>query len=145
MIALNRNARRNYELLEYVEAGIVLMGSEIKSVRAGEVNFLDSYVAFRNGEAYLVGMHIAPYANAGYVQHAPDRERKLLLHRREINRLAARVEQKGLTVVPVDLHFTRGLVKVELAVGRGKKRHDQREDLKRAAMMRDAEREMARY
>ena len=145
MIAQNKKARHYYELLDFYEAGIALTGSEIKSVRAGEVNFRDSHITFRQGEAILVGLHIAPYANAGYAQHDPDRDRKLLLHRREIGILAAKVEQKGFTVVPVNLHFRNGRVKVEIAVGRGKKLHDQREDLKRSAALRDAEREMARY
>ena len=145
LIAQNKKARHYYEFLEFVEAGIALTGSEIKSIRAGAVNFRDSYVTFRADEAILVGLHIAPYANAGYAQHDPDRDRKLLLHRRQISSLSAKVEQKGLTIVPVNLHFSNGKVKVELALGRGKKVHDQRDDLKNAAELRDAAREMARY
>lgn len=145
LIAQNKKARHYYELLEFVEAGIMLTGSEIKSIRNGEVNFRDSYVTFRQGEAFLVGLHIAPYANAGYAGHDPDRERKLLMHSREIEALAEKVDQKGLSVVPVNMHFKNGRVKVELALGRGKKLHDQRQDLKDAAAMRDVEREIARY
>lgn len=145
LIAQNKKARHYFELLEFFEAGIVLTGSEIKSIRQNGVNFRDSYVAFRNGEAFLVGLHIAPYANAGYAQHDPDRDRTLLLHTRQITLLASRVEQKGLSVVPVNLHFSQGRVKVEIALGRGKKLHDQRDDLKNAAELRDAQREMARY
>lgn len=145
LIANNKKARHYYELLEFVEAGIALTGSEMKSVRQGAVNFRDAYVTFRAGEAFLIGLHIAPYANAGYAQHDPDRDRKLLLHRRELASLAEKVQQKGLTLVPVNMHFTRGKVKVELALGRGKKMQDQRLDLKHAAEMRDAEREMARF
>ncbi len=145
LIAQNKKARHYYELLEFVEAGIMLTGSEIKSVRNGEVNFRDSYVGFRQGEAFLIGLHIAPYANAGYDRHDPDRERKLLMHKREIEALAEKVDQKGLTVVPVNMHFRNGRVKVELALGRGKKMHDQRQDLKEAATMRDVAREIARY
>lgn len=144
LIARNKKARHYFELLDFVEAGIVLTGSEIKSVRLGEVNFRDSYVAFRAGEAFIIGLHIAPYANAGYVKHDPDRDRKLLMHSREIENLAEKVQQKGLSVIPVDMHFRNGRVKVELALGRGKKLHDQRHDLKNAAEMRDAEREMSR-
>lgn len=144
-IAQNKKARHYYELLDFYEAGIVLTGSEIKSIRAGDVNFRDSYVTFRQEEAWLIGLHIAPYANAGYAQHDPDRDRKLLLHQREIEILAERVDQKGLSVVPVNMHFRNGRVKVELALGRGKKLHDQRDDLKKAAALRDAQREMARY
>ncbi len=143
-IATNKKARHYYELLEFVEAGIALTGPEIKSIRAGLISFHDAYVVFRKGEAFLQGVHIAPYVNAGYAPQEPDRERKLLLHAREIEVLAAKVEQKGLTVVPVNLHFSKGRVKVELALARGKKMHDQRQDLKNAAEQRDLQRELAR-
>ncbi|MDR0339194.1 MAG: SsrA-binding protein SmpB [Desulfovibrio sp.] len=143
LIAKNKKARHYYELLEFVEAGIVLTGSEMKSVRVGAVNFRDAYVTFRAGEAFLIGLHIAPYANAGYAGHDPDRDRKLLLHRRQLETLAEKIQQKGLALVPANMHFAHGKVKVELALGRGKKMQDQRQDLKNAAAMRDAEREMA--
>lgn len=142
-IALNKKARHLYELDDFVEAGISLTGPEVKSLRAGQVNFRDSYVDFRRGEAFLVGLHIAPYANAGYMVQEPDRDRKLLLHAREIGNLAAKVEQKGLTVVPVRLYFKYGRVKVEVAVGRGKKLYDHRQTLKQRAEERDAQRDMA--
>ncbi len=142
LIAQNKKARHYFELLEFFEAGIVLNGSEIKSIRINGVNFRDSYVTFREGEAWLIGLHIPPYANAGYVRPDPDRDRKLLLHHKEIAGLTAKVEQKGLSVVPVNLHLSHGRVKVEIALGRGKKLHDQRDDLKNAAALRDAEREM---
>ena len=145
MIAQNKKSRNYYELLEFFEAGIALTGSEIKSIRAGEVSFRDSYVTVRQGEAYIIGLYIAPYSNAGYAQHDPNRDRKLLLHSREIDNLTKRIEQKGLTIVPVDLHFSNGRVKVEIAVGRGKKLHDHRETLRTNTMMRDAEREIAHY
>lgn len=145
MIAQNKKARHYYELLEFFEAGIVLTGSEIKSIRAGEVSFRDSYITIRQGEAFLIGLYVAPYSNAGYAQHDPGRERKLLLHNREIGILTKRIEQKGLTIVPVDLHFSNGRVKVEIAVGRGKKLHDHRDALRASTIMRDAEREMANY
>ncbi|MDR2574800.1 MAG: SsrA-binding protein SmpB [Desulfovibrio sp.] len=140
-IAVNKKAWHLYELAEFLEAGIVLTGPEVKSIRAGKVNFIDSYVEFRQGEAWLVSLHIAPYANAGCAaQQQPDRPRKLLLHEREIARYAGSVAQKGLTVVPVRIYLARGKVKVEIALGRGKKLHDHRESLKRRA----AERDMAR-
>lgn len=142
-IALNKKARHLYELDDFVEAGISLTGPEVKSLRAGQVNFRDSYVDFRRGEAFLVGLHIAPYANAGYMVQEPDRDRKLLLHAREIGNLAAKVEQKGLTVIPVRLYFKYGRVKVEIAVGRGKKLYDHRQTLKQRAEERDAQRDMA--
>lgn len=144
-IAVNRKARHLYDFIEQVEAGIVLTGSEVKSIRAGKVSFADSYVQFRAGEAWLASLHIAPYENAGYAQHKPERERKLLLHDYEIANLAGKVEQKGLTVVPVRMYFKNGRVKVELALARGKKMHDQRETLKRRAEDRDTERELARF
>jgi len=145
MIAQNKKARHYYELLEFIEAGIALTGPEMKSIRQGAVNFRDSYVTFRAGEAFIIGLHIAPYVNAGYAGNDPDRDRKLLLHRREIHTLEEKVSQKGLSLVPVNMHFKNGRVKLELALGRGKKLFDQREDLKQAAAMRDAAREMARF
>jgi SsrA-binding protein len=145
LISDNRKARHFYELLDFVEAGLVLRGSEVKSLRLGRINFLDSYVDFRQGEAWLVGMHIAPYTHLGNNDApAPDRPRKLLLHAGEIRWLASRVEQKGLSVIPLKLYFKAGKVKVELAVGRGRKLHDQREALRTKAESRDIERELAR-
>ena len=142
-VALNKKARHLYELSEFTEAGIVLTGPEVKSIRAGKVNFIDSYVDFRQGEAWLVSLHIAPYANAGYVSQEPDRARKLLLHEREISKFAGLVAQQGLTVVPVRLYFKRGKSKVEIALGKGKKLHDHRETLKRRAEERDMARELS--
>ena len=142
-IAVNKKARHLYELSDFLEVGLSLTGPEVKSLRAGRVNFLDSYVDFRNGEAFVLSLHIAPYANAGYVQQDPDRPRRLLMHSAEIRQYAARVEQKGLTVVPVSLYFKRGKVKMEIALGRGKKLFDHRESLKRRAEERDAARELA--
>ncbi|MGV7096475.1 SsrA-binding protein SmpB [Desulfovibrio sp. QI0434] len=142
-VALNKKARHLYELSEFTEAGIVLTGPEVKSIRAGKVNFIDSYVDFRQGEAWLVSLHIAPYANAGYVSQEPDRARKLLLHEREISKFAGLVAQQGLTVVPVRLYFKRGKIKIEIALGKGKKLHDHRETLKRRAEERDMARELS--
>ncbi|HJA79366.1 SsrA-binding protein SmpB [uncultured Desulfovibrio sp.] len=142
-IAVNKKARHLYELSDFLEVGISLTGPEVKSLRAGRVNFLDSYVDFRNGEAFVLSLHIAPYANAGYVPQDPDRPRRLLMHAAEIRQYAAKVEQKGLTVVPVSLYFKRGKVKMEIALGRGKKLFDHRESLKRRAEERDAARELA--
>ena len=142
-VALNKKARHLYELSEFTEAGIVLTGPEVKSIRAGKVNFIDSYVDFRQGEAWLVSLHIAPYANAGYVSQEPDRARKLLLHEREISKFSGLVAQQGLTVVPVRLYFKRGKIKVEIALGKGKKLHDHRETLKRRAEERDMARELS--
>lgn len=143
LISDNRKARHYYEFIEFVEAGLVLTGPEVKSLRAGKVSFMDSYVDFRAGEAWLVGMNIAPYGNAGYVEQIPDRPRKLLLHRQELAMLAAKVAQKGLSVVPVKLYFRDGRIKLEVALGRGRKLHDQRDELRRRAEARDTAREMA--
>jgi SsrA-binding protein len=145
MIAHNKKARHYYELLEFCESGMVLTGSEMKSIRKGAVNFRDAHVVFRGKEAFITGLHIAPYSNAGYAGHDPGRERKLLLHRKEIQILADKVQQKGLSLVPVNMHFRNGKVKMELALGRGKKLHDQRRDLKDSAEMLDAAREMAGF
>lgn len=142
-IAVNKKARHLYELSEFLEAGIALTGPEVKSIRAGKVNFIDSYVEFRRGEAWLLSLHIAPYANAGYAPQAPDRPRKLLLHAREIARMAGLVAQKGLTVAPVRVYLKHGRIKLEIALGRGKKLHDHRESLKRRAAERDLARELA--
>ncbi len=142
-IAVNKKARHLYELSDFLEVGISLTGPEVKSLRAGRVNFLDSYVDFRHGEAFVLSLHIAPYANAGYVVQEPDRPRRLLMHAAEVRQYTAKVEQKGLTVVPVSLYFKRGKVKMEIALGRGKKLFDHRDTLKRRAEERDAAREMA--
>ena len=145
LIATNKQARRLYEFLEVLEAGLVLMGSELKSLREGRVNFMDGYVRFANGEAWLTGVHIAPYANAGMDPHEPTRERKLLLHNREIAKLQAAAAQKGLTVIPVRLYFKGGRVKLEIALGKGKNVHDRRDDLKARDMERDTARQLSDY
>ncbi|MCR4666206.1 MAG: SsrA-binding protein SmpB [Desulfovibrio sp.] len=142
-IAVNKKARFLYELSDFLEAGISLTGPEVKSLRAHKVNFLDSYVEFRDGEAWLQSLHISPYENAGYTPQDPDRPRRLLLHASEIHRLSGIVAQKGMTVVPVKLYFSKGKVKVEIALGRGKKLHDHRETLKKRAEERDLARELA--
>lgn len=143
LIATNKQARRLYEFVEVLEAGIALMGSELKSLREGRVNFMDGYVRFQNHEAWLTGVHIAPYANAGMDPHEPTRERKLLLHHREIDHLQAKAAQKGLTVIPVRLYFKNGRVKLEIALGKGKNVHDRRDDLKARDMDRDTQRQLA--
>ncbi|MFP4167391.1 MAG: SsrA-binding protein SmpB [Desulfonatronovibrionaceae bacterium] len=142
IIGKNKRARHEYEFLERLEAGISLTGSEVKSLRAGRLSFQDAHVRFRTGEAYLTGVHIGGYENAGYAQHEPDRDRKLLMHKREIHNWMGKVDQKGLTIVPLSVYFSRGRVKVELALARGKKVHDRREELKRRAMNLDMARAM---
>lgn len=142
-IAVNKKARHLYMLSDFMEAGISLTGPEVKSIRAGKVNFIDSYVECKNGEAWLVSLHIAPYENAGYMVQEPGRNRRLLLHAEEIARLNGQITQKGFTVVPVRLYFSHGKIKVEIALGKGKKLHDHRETLKRRAEERDLARELA--
>jgi len=128
-ICKNRKARFQYHIDETVEAGMVLTGSEVKSLRAGAANLSDAYAQVRGSEVYLMKAHIAPYTHAGRENHLPERPRKLLLHRREIDRLGGRLREKGLTLVPIELYFKEGRAKVELGLGRGKKLHDKRESI----------------
>jgi SsrA-binding protein len=139
-IAQNRKARHNYDFLEKYETGIVLAGTEVKSLREGRVNFKDSYAALRNNEVWLYGMHISPYSHGNIYNHNPERDRKLLLHRNEIRRLIGKTKDTGLTLVPLQLYFKNGKVKVELALAKGKKQFDKRE----AIAKREAERETKR-
>ncbi|MCJ7501090.1 SsrA-binding protein SmpB [bacterium] len=136
----NRQARFNYEILEKVEAGIALAGTEVKSIREGKANIKEAYADIRNGEAWLIGAHISPYSHGNITNHDPLRERKLLLNAVEIHRLQVKVMEKGLTLVPLRLYLKGRLVKLELGVGRGKKLGDKREDIKK----RDQEREIHR-
>jgi len=144
LIASNRKAFHDYFVLQKFEAGIALTGTEVKSLREGRVNLKDSYVDINRGEAYLTGAHISPYSHGNRENHDPERKRKLLLHRREIDRLQGQVVEKGLTVVPLRLYFKHGRVKIEIAVVRGKKLYDKRETEKRREMDREAEAAMKR-
>jgi SsrA-binding protein len=136
----NRRARHDYHLSDRVEAGLALTGTEVKSLRQGQANLQRAYAEIRDGEAWLVGAHIAEYGHGNIQNHDPDRDRKLLLKRREIDSLAGKVRERGLTLIPTRLYFKGGRVKVELAVGRGKEAQDKRRDIAK----RDAEREMDR-
>ena len=140
VVARNRKARHQFEVLETLEAGMELRGPEVKSIRAGNVSFQDSFARVERGEIWLHSLHISPYEQANRANVDPTRPRKLLLGKHEIRRLAAKVEEKGLTLVPLDIHFSRGYAKVTLAVGRGKKLHDKRETLKRREQEREAQR-----
>jgi SsrA-binding protein len=140
VLANNRKARHDYIIEESIETGIVLTGTEIKSVRAGRVNLQDSFAVVRNGEVWLVGAHISPYTHGNRENHEPRRERKLLLHRFEIARLTAKVQEKGWTLVPLDIHLRDGRAKVELGLARGKKLYDKRESIAK----RDSDRDMRR-
>ena len=139
VLAANRKARFEYELLERFVAGIALTGTEVKSLRAGHANITDGYVAFDGGDAFLVDVHISPYDHAGYASHEPTRRRKLLLHKREINRLHGKVTEKGLTIVPLAIGIEGNWIKVELALARGKKLHDKRETIRLRTLDREAE------
>ena len=136
-IATNRRARHEYEILETVEAGLVLRGTEVKSLREGLVNFKDSYASFRNGEGWLLGCHISPYSHGTDANHDPERDRKLLLHKREIARLGGKISERGLTLVPLRLYFKDGRAKVEIGLARGKKLHDKRAALREREVRRE--------
>ena len=140
LIVDNRRARHDYHFLEKVEAGIVLTGTEVKSLRDGRASLQQAYADIRDGEAWLVGAHISVYDAGNIANHDPDRDRKLLLHRREVDSLGAKVNERGLTLVPTRLYFRDGRAKVELALARGKELRDKRRDL----VKRDAQREMER-
>ena len=139
-IAKNRRARFDYHFLETFEVGIVLKGTEVKSLRSGKANISDSYGIVRNGEIFLLNAHIQAYESRGYANHEPTASRKLLLHRKEIRRLIGAVERQGLTLIPLELYFKNGVAKLALALAKGKKLHDKRD----TERQRDAEREMAR-
>ena len=140
LIARNKRARHDYEILDTWEAGIVLTGTEVKALREGRANLTDAFGIVKDGEVFLLNLHIGAYGQGNVFNHDPTRTRKLLLHRREIRRLIGAVERQGLTLVPLDLYFTHRRVKAKLALVRGKQQHDKREDLKK----KDAEREIAR-
>ena len=140
IIATNRKARHDYEILETYEAGLVLRGTEVKSLREGQVTFKDSYAAINGNEAWLIGCHIPPYHHGTDANHDPDRSRKLLLHRREIARLLGKTAERGLTLIPLRLYFKEGRAKLEFGLARGKKLHDKRASIRE----RDERREMAK-
>lgn len=144
-MAQNKKARMLYELSHTFEAGIVLHGQEVKSIRSGKAHFVDSYVDIVESEAFILGLHIAPYEHRGYIELSPTRKRKLLLHRREIRTIEKNITLKGITVVPLVLYLKEGLVKIEIALGKGKKLHDHRATLKERAVQKDIERAMASY
>lgn len=141
LIAKNPVARHNYAIEDTIEAGIVLSGTEIKSIRAGKVNLKDSYASIHNGEVYIHSMHISPYEHGNIFNKDPLRDRKLLLNKREINKLAGMITQKGYTLIPISLYFKNSLVKVELGIGKGKKLYDKRQDIAK----KDAEMYMKRH
>ena len=142
VIARNRKARHQFEVLETFEAGIELKGPEVKSLRAGEVSFQDSFARVQNGEVWLHSLHISPYEQANRFNTDPVRPRRLLLNKSEIRQLVVKTQEKGLTLVPLEIYFLRGYAKVALGVARGRKLHDKREELKRREQDREARRAM---
>jgi len=140
IITTNKKAFHDYQILEKLEAGLVLTGSEVKSLRQGRCNIKDSYARIMNGEAWLIGLNISSYADASYHDHEPERRRKLLLHKDEIKRLHRKVQEKGFTLIPLRLYFKRGVAKVEIGLATGKREYDKRQDITK----RDQERELKR-
>jgi SsrA-binding protein len=144
VVARNRKAQHEYFLEDRYEAGVVLKGTEIKSVRAGQVSLQEAYVAIERGEAWLHAAHIAPYDPASEMNHDPVRSRKLLLHRRELDRLARNVQQKGYTIVPTRMYLAHGLAKVEIALAKGKRQYDKRRKIKERDAQRQVDRALSR-
>jgi len=144
VVARNRKARYEFAILDTWEAGLVLTGTEVKSIRAGKVSLAGAFGTLRGGEVWLEGMNVSPYERGGYANHDPERPRKLLMHRQEIRRLIGALERKGLTLVPLDVHFTNGVAKVTVALARGKNVRDRREDVKRRTAEREARRAIGR-
>ena len=142
-VAINRRARHEFSIEDTIEAGIVLTGTEIKSIRDNKISIAEAYARVEKGEAWLIGAHIAPWAGGNRMNHEPRRDRKLLLHRLEIDRLLGRSKAKGLTIVPLRVYFSRGRAKVELGLARGKQLHDRRRDIADRDSRRDIERELA--
>lgn len=137
IVAVNRKATYDYELVERFEAGLVLVGTEVKAAREGRVNLKDSYAAPRNGELFLLQSHITAYSHGSYENHEPLRPRKLLLHKRELQRLVGKITERGLTVVPTKMYFKNGRLKVEIALARGKRQHDRRAAAREREVKRD--------
>ena len=136
-IAENRKAYHDYHILETFETGVVLLGTEVKSIREGRVNLRDSYARVENGEVWLANVHISPYSHSGYASHEERRQRKLLMHKHEINKLTGLVREKGLTLVPLQLYFKNGRLKASLALVKGKQAHDKRETIRRREVDRE--------
>lgn len=145
VIVTNRKARHDYEITSSVEVGLVLTGSEVKSLRAGKASLVDAYGRIRNGEVWIIGMHIAQYKEATFANHEPTRERKLLLHKQEIKKIKKRVEEKGITLVPLKLYFKNNIAKLELGIARGKRKYDKKVTIAQKDAQRDMQREQKKY
>ena len=145
-ITVNRKAFHDYEIFGKYEAGMMLVGSEVKSIREGKVNLKDSYVEIRSQEAFLINAHISQYSNASYNNHEPERERKLLLHKQELIKLDRKVKTRGVTIIPLRMYFTtKGRVKIEIAMVKGKRAYDKKQVIRERDIRRDAERELRNY
>lgn len=142
LLAKNRKARFNYTIEESLECGIVLEGTEVKSFRSGNISFPDAFAEIRDGEVWLMGLHITPYVYSSIFNHDPDRPKKLLLHREEIKRLVRKVDEKGFTLIPLEFYLKNGIIKVELGICRGKKVFDKRTDIRDRDVKRDLQREI---
>ncbi|MCA1927224.1 MAG: SsrA-binding protein SmpB [Calditerrivibrio sp.] len=140
ILSQNRKAYHDYEIEETYEAGIVLTGTEVKSCKNGQVNLKDSHIRISNGEAFLLNAHISPYEQGNYTNHEPTRTRKLLLHKREINKLAGKSQEKGLALIPLKIYLVKNRIKVEIALAKGKKSHDKRDEIRK----KDMEKEFSR-
>jgi len=141
LVATNRKARHDYVILESFEAGIVLTGTEVKSLRQGNANLVDGYGMIKEGELWLYGMHINPYSHGSYSNVDPLRRRKLLLHKKELRKIVARLQDKGMTLIPLKVYFAHGIAKLQLGIGKGKREYDKRQDIAK----RDAERSIRRH
>ncbi len=145
LIVENRRAYHNYEIIEKYEAGIELKGTEVKSVRQGKISIKEAYASFEGAELFVYHLHIAPYDHSGYSKHDPDRPKKLLLHKYELRKLYGAVTRRGFTIIPLKVYLKNGKVKVEIALCKGKKLYDKREDIKRRELEREAQREWKKY
>ncbi len=145
IVAKNRKARHDYHILETYEAGVALKGTEVKSIRLGAINLADSYAQIKNGELFLIGCHISPYEHGNRYNVDPLRERKLLMHRHEIDRLDGKLKQQGLTLVPLEIYFKNGKVKLGLGLAKGKRDYDKRQDLAKRQAERDIDRTLKEY
>jgi SsrA-binding protein len=146
IITTNRKAFHEYEILDKFEAGIQLTGSEVKSIRAGQVNLKDAYIDIRNQEAYLLNSHISPYEKSSFENHEPERERKLLLHKQELQKMDKKVKTRGVTIIPLNMHFNpKGLVKLEIAIAKGKRVHEKKQKIKERDIKREIDRELKHF
>ena len=142
VLATNRRARFNYQVEDSFECGVALVGTEVKSIKAGEFSFSDAYGRIRDNELWLIGFHVTPYAHGTIFNHEPDRERRLLIHRQEIKRLKRKVDERGFTLIPMKVYLKKGLIKIEMGVCRGKNLFDKRQTIKHRDLNREAEREL---